>query len=56
MIMEYIIDPFLLARCQNKPFEQGYDILKRFVPKRWASLMKYFGFMLLTRSVEAVLQ
>ena len=29
LIVEYIIDQFLLARCQKKCYEQVYDILKK---------------------------
>ena len=33
LIVEYIIEYFLLASCQKKRYEQGYDILKEFVSK-----------------------
>ena len=33
LIVEYIIDEFLHMKCQKKPYEQGYGILKEFVSK-----------------------
>ena len=33
IIMERLMDRFLLARCQKKLYEQGYDILKEFIAK-----------------------
>ena len=60
--MEYIIDRFLLARCQKKRYEQKYDVWKSFYQKivfygaaggqklGYFCLMKYFVLMLLTRS------
>ena len=67
MIMESIINWFLLARCQQKHYEQGYDIIKELLSKlaffygtagcpklAYFSLMKYFGFMLLTWSVFVI--
>ena len=68
MTIEHIINRFLLARCQKNHYEQGKDIVKDFFIKvirfyerarskklGYCSLMKYFGFILLTRSVESLL-
>ena len=33
LIVEYIIDQFLLRKCQKKRFEQGYDIFKNILSK-----------------------
>ena len=57
LIVEYIIDHFLLTRCQKKYHEQGYDI-KGFqgtaASKKlgYFSVMKYFGFIDMNRTVD----
>ena len=33
LIVEYLIDQFLLTKCQKKRYEQGYDIHKEFASK-----------------------
>ena len=47
--MEWLIDQFLLQRCQKKDHEWGYDIRNSFF-----SVLKYFGFIILTRSVHHI--
>ena len=62
-ILESRIDQFLLQMCQNTHIEWDYDILNGLSKKigSWGtvgrqksghfSVMKYFGFIILTRSV-----
>ena len=59
MIVEYIIDQFLLTECHKKRNEQGYDISKESLSKWnyqfYFSLMKCFGFIDVNRTVWSML-